>query len=362
MAVEVWSEDPSPVWKSTSRHWLRKIPRETVRNRVKKQKKERSIFFSDLLAGFCWVLKKWCNTLSEDLIQIRTNKLGVHKIPKKCGSGRGRDTGVTCHSEFRSKLLPMLFSLQDFEKNTQSCWRRWSQSLRRWWRMLVPMVNQLVLGDKKFPRGLLASAFIQLNHPSPSLPQKQRSRDLETFFGSHRLLAAKVCLSCSQLHSTGEKNKVSTEKIVWWMETTGGVVKRVFLSWLVFVDFPLLIWRFPVLQPWSQSFFSLIFCSRGMWDMSWGNFRTSRVTIEKFYETRSISWKMSWFFASSHWMHFLAWLGKFYALRILFGITKKKRVVQQILRVQKMRNWDFWSILRCFLEKVIVHSTIDSNP
>lgn len=138
MAFEVWSEDPSRVWKSTSRHWIRKIRREAVRKPCEKSEKKRwSLFFQwTCRCFFVELKKKRCNTLSEDLIQLRTNKLGAHKIPKKCGSGRGVFM-LFCHSE---TAVLRCNSLQDFEKNTQFCWRRWSQSLRfdgesvgAWW-------------------------------------------------------------------------------------------------------------------------------------------------------------------------------------------------------------------------------------
>lgn len=91
-----------------------------------KRKKRPHVLLSELLGVFWLSFQKKCNTLSEDLIQLRTNKLGAHKIPKKCGSGRGVFM-LFCHSE---TAVLRCNSLQDFEKNTQFCWRRWSQSLR----------------------------------------------------------------------------------------------------------------------------------------------------------------------------------------------------------------------------------------
>ena len=125
----------------------------------------------------------------------------MHKIPKKCGSGRGVFM-LFCHFETAvrdathsrtSKRIPSF--AEEGEANLSDLMVK----------MLVLMVN-----------ALLASACIQLNHSShreetwkgsPEIPSWPAKKTRTHFF------TAKVCLSCSQLHSAGRK-RVSEKFVV----------------------------------------------------------------------------------------------------------------------------------------------------
>ena len=155
--------------------------------------------------------------------------------------------------------------------------------------------------------GLLASAFIQLNHPSHRDDVPWKCSPGATSKNSRRQRSALAVPSsipqageefCGEVFHNGGENR--------W--------NQIFLSWLV-LDFPLLIWRFLVLPPWSQSF-RFIFC-------------VLRCVV---------GWKSAPQLRQLHWIHFLA--------RVVSSTScgiKKKGVVQQILSVEKWYeiSWEF---------------------